>query len=204
MIVSDREFGTMFCVLDRLDECEESTRRALVSRLASLLKQPILSNKSLLRLVIISRDNPGLQECPRLQLDPDKDENMVSDIGQLVSARIKELAHIKGFKDDPQKSVHVRREFLRRAQGTFLWVGFAMHELLQRHTWTDVLSSLKGLPSGLPAIYSRMILGIPDEHREMSRLILCWVVLAARPLQLEELAAAMYIESSFSPMITKK
>ena len=88
-----------------------------------------------------------------------------------------------------------------RAEGTFLWVGFAMHELLQKQTCTAILEALEDLPSGLPAIYSRMLLQVPAERRRTSSAILRWVTLALRPLELQELAAAVGINES-SPLIT--
>jgi hypothetical protein len=47
------------------------------------------------------------------------------------------------------------------------------------------------LPSGLPAIYGRMLLRISPKQREMSLAILRWAALAARPLQQRELATAV-------------
>ena len=36
-LIADAELGTMFCVLDGLDECEESTLRVLLPRIVSLI-----------------------------------------------------------------------------------------------------------------------------------------------------------------------
>jgi hypothetical protein len=73
-----------------------------------------------------------------------------------------------------------------------------MHELSQKQTCSELWEALDDLPSGLPAIYSRMLLHIPAERREVSRAILRWVTMAARPLQLQELAAATDVGPSSS------
>jgi ankyrin repeat protein len=198
-LIADPELETMFCVLDGLDECEESTLRTLLLRIVSLLTgETSSSTKGAFKLAIISRDMHGLQDCTRIRLDPDNDEKVVSDIKLFVSARVAKLSRIEGFNDD--LSASVQSALLQRAEGTFLWVGFAMHELSQKQTCSEIWEALEELPSGLPAIYGRMLLRISPKQREMSLAILRWTTLAARPLQLQELAAAVGLLTSSSPV----
>jgi ankyrin repeat protein len=199
-LIADAELRTIFCVLDGLDECEDSTLRGLLPRLVGLLAggTPI-STHGTFKLVIVSRDIPGLRSCTmRVRLDPDNDKKVGDDIQLFVSARVAELLRIDGFNNDFRASVQAA--LLARAEGTFLWVGFAMHELLQKETCSEILEVLRDLPSGLPAIYSRMLLQIPVKRRAVSRAILHWVTLALRPLELQELAAAIGLQAL--PLIT--
>ncbi|RMZ74098.1 hypothetical protein GMOD_00004939 [Pyrenophora seminiperda CCB06] len=199
-LTSDTELGTIFCVLDGLDECEESTLRVLLPRIVSLLSiDASPSTTRTYKLAIISRDIPGMQGCTRIKLDPDNDEKVVGDIELFVSARVAELSRIEGFNDDFRAAV--QSALLQRAGGTFLWVGFAMYELSQKQTCSEIWAALEELPSGLPAIYSRMLLRIPARQREVSRAILQWVTMAVRPLQLRELAAAIGVQAT-SPWMT--
>jgi ankyrin repeat protein len=199
-LVADAALGTMFCVLDGLDECEESTLGGLLPRIISMLTGDARSSASgTLKLAIVSRDIPGLQGCTRIRLDPDNDEEVASDIKLFVAARVQQLSRIEGFHGGFQSSVQT--SLLDRAEGTFLWVGFAMHELSQKQTCSEIWEALQDMPSGLPAIYSRMLLRIPAKRRVASQAILCWVTIAARPLQLQELAAATDIRPS-SPQMT--
>jgi hypothetical protein len=101
---------------------------------------------------------------------PDNDEKVVGDIELFVCARVRELSKIEGFDDDFRASVQAA--LLKRAEGTFLWVGYAMHELSQKQTCSEIWEALEDLPSGLPAIYSRMLLHILAERREVSQAIL--------------------------------
>ncbi|CAN9211420.1 unnamed protein product [Alternaria alternata] len=194
-LIADAELGTMFCVLDGLDECEESTLRVLLPRLVSLLTRntPFLAN-SMYKLAIVSRDIPSLQGCTRIRLDPDNDEKIASDIKLFVSARVQKLSRIEGFNNNFQSSVQTA--LLKRAEGTFLWLGFAINELSQKQTCSEIWEALEDLPSGLPGIYSRMLLSIPVKRRSVSQAILRWVTMAARPLQLQELAAATEVRPS--------
>jgi ankyrin repeat protein len=90
----------------------------------------------------------------------------------------------------------VEDALLARAQGTFLWVGFVVAELSKKSTWTDIIKTLDGLPSGLPAIYGRMLLRTPLSRRPVVVKILRWVTMAVIPLTLEELAAAVQVQSA--------
>ncbi|KAF2451234.1 hypothetical protein P171DRAFT_400591, partial [Karstenula rhodostoma CBS 690.94] len=204
-LIADAELGTMFCVLDGLDECHEDTLRSLVPRIVDLLScqgstQDLARKKIAFKLAIVSREIPGLQKCTRLRLDPDNDEKVASDIERVVTTKVNELSHIPGFDGTLRKAVETT--LLKRAEGTFLWVGFAVHELSQEKTCSGILKALEGLPSGLSAIYSRMLLHIPVEWREINQAILRWVTMAARPLQLQELAAAIVVQPFSSQLTT--
>ncbi|KAF3028327.1 hypothetical protein E8E12_000223 [Didymella heteroderae] len=199
-LVVDAELGIVLCVLDGLDECEENVLKVLLPRIVSLLtSETPSSTKGGFKLAIVSRYMPGLQGCMSIKLDPDNDEKVNDDIERFVSTRVAELLRIEGFNDDFRASVQTT--LLKRAEGTFLWVGFAMHELLQKQTCSEIWEALEDLPSGLPAIYSRILLQIPAKQREVSQAILRWVTLAVRPLELRELAAAVGVQAA-SPRMT--
>ncbi len=67
-----------------------------------------------------------------------------------------------------------------------------MNELEKETTSTGILQELRNFPKGLDAIYKRMLLQIDKpERRLQASLILRWVALAASPLNLQELAAAI-------------
>jgi ankyrin repeat protein len=194
-LIADAEVGKMFCVLDGLDECEESTLRVLLPRIVSFFtSESSSSTKGTFRLAIVSRDMSGLRGCTtRVRLDPDNDEKVAGDIELFVSARVQDLSSLEGFNED--FGVSIQKALLKRAKGTFLWVGFAMYELSQRQTCSEIWQALESVPMGLPAVYSRMLLRIPSRQREVSRAILRWVTMAVRPLQLRELAAAVGVQA---------
>lgn len=145
------------------------------------------------KVAIVSRDIPVLRVCTTVRLDPDNDQEIDSDISTFLRARVKELSWI-GVFEDIQDSVH--DALIKRAEGTFLWVGFAMHELLQIRTCTKIQKTLESLPSGLPAIYERMLLRISPDQRDFTRTLLQWVAVAARPLRLLEVAVAISMSDS--------
>ena len=193
-ILRDSALGTIFCVLDGLDECDEVSLRPLITRLVNFFPQrDSTSVVGQFKLVVVSREIPGLDRFPRVKLDPDLDEQVASDIQLLISVKVDELSKIERFNDI---RAHVQTILLERAEGTFLWVGFVMNELSQKRTCTEVLETLDALPKGLPATYSRMLLQIESSQRQTTSLLLRWVTMALRPLTLKELAAAIGIGSS--------
>ncbi|GAB1725527.1 hypothetical protein NU195Hw_Modified_11t1 [Hortaea werneckii] len=199
-MLRDPRVGTTYCVLDGLDECDEDSQRWLVAKLVELasVDRPGSSNAAF-KIAIISRpDVSGLNRCTKVRLDPDNDKQVGKDIQAFVSSRVRELASIVSL---PPELLHeVQTTLLDRSEGTFLWVGFAMVELLKKKTATQIQKALYSLPKGLPGIYGRMLLQIEEEDRHTSLLILRWITLAFRPLSLSELAAAVGTQTP--PLLT--
>jgi ankyrin repeat protein len=203
-LIADTALGTMFCVLDGVDECDESSLRVLLQKVVNLLTLNNSSIAKTFKLVVVSREIHALRgcDCSRIRLDPDNDAKVDSDIELFVSTRVQELSRIEGFNNDFRSSVQAT--LLQRAEGTFLWVGFAMYELLQKETCSEVLEVLEDLPTGLPAIYNRMLLQIPARHKQVSQAILRWVTFAIRPLDLEKLAAAIGLQPRHPHLTTEQ
>ena len=193
-LVQDVDLGTIFCVLDGLDESDESTLRVLVPNIVNMFSPEgsQLATKSF-RLIIVSRDIPGLRGCAQVKLDPDNEEQVTSDIERFISVKVEELSRIEGFNEGFRTTI--QETLLKRSEGTFLWVGFVMTELSTKTTCTEMLETLDSLPIGLPAIYSRMLLQIKPGQRRTSSMILCWVMMTARALTVQELGAAIGVQS---------
>ncbi|GAW19636.1 hypothetical protein ANO14919_091250 [Xylariales sp. No.14919] len=194
-LLQDPNLGTVFCILDGLDECDDESSRLLSGFFSSIAEQ---NNKGF-KLVIVSRPEVfGLDPFPLVQLDPDNDGYVNKDIDTFISTRIEELSKIEGFNDEFR--AHVKYTLLEKAEGTFLWVGFVMDELSRKRTCTEIQHTLESVPKGLHAIFDRMLLQIKSSQTRKTRLVLRWVMFAVRPLTLAELGAATGIQPS--PLIS--
>ncbi|KAI0410672.1 ankyrin repeat-containing domain protein [Xylaria grammica] len=194
-LLQDPNLGTVFCILDGLDECDDESSRLLSGFFSSIAEQ---NNKGF-KLVIVSRPEVfGLDPFPHVQLDPDNDGYVNKDIDTFISTRIEELSKIEGFNDEFR--AHVKYTLLEKAEGTFLWVGFVMDELSRKRTRTEIQHTLESVPKGLRAIFDRMLLQIKSSQTPKTRLVLRWVMFAVRPLTLAELGAATGIQPS--PLIS--
>lgn len=98
-LINDPELGTMFCLIDGLDECDEVSRKFLLERLAEFLIQSPVTPPAGFRLAIASRNVSGLQGSTRVSLDLGKNEETVSDVKHFISTRVKELSRLEGFDD---------------------------------------------------------------------------------------------------------
>lgn len=181
----------VFCVLDGLDECDDKSARLIVECLRQYFFPSTLNVN--FQLVIVSRKVPGLEIFPHVRLDPDNNDHVSSDIENFISERVSRLQTVPGFHDIQE---HVKKTLLERAEGTFLWVGFVMTELQKKVTCTQIMEALDSIPSGLPEIYSRILLRIERHDQKIVSRILRLVAMAARALTLTELASALGIRST--------
>ena len=190
-LVQDDGFQKTYCVLDGLDVCDSSTLQALVPRLTELLSPGCsLSVATNFRLIVVSREisgNAALHACKRIKLE-DHATEVDRDIERFIKANLQRLSGVDGFGEIRKK---METTLLRNAQGTFLWVGFAVIELHQSSTCSEMMKALTQLPSGLYALYSRIIRCLTDSQRQVSLRVLLWVSMAFRPLSLQELATAI-------------
>lgn len=185
------------CVLDGLDECENRSLQQLLDALEEYFPNHTEdeSLERVLKLIILSRPQPMILENKlggyrRIRLDESTTE-VGEDVERYISAKVKELESEQNLSEFMLREV---QQTLRAgAEGTFLWVGFVADELKGR-SWEKIKRILEGVPKGLGGIYQRLLQQV--EAKEELVAILQWVVLASRPLTVDELALAAGIKAS--------
>ncbi|TRX92231.1 hypothetical protein FHL15_006846 [Xylaria flabelliformis] len=183
------------CVLDGLDECEKESLRQLLDAVGNYLSSPRDSSSPRLKLIFLSRPQPAVLESrlgqyQHIRLD-NSDTEVSQDVERYIFAKVAALA---SEQDLSEKMVaHVQQTLLAGANGTFLWVGFVANEL-QGRSRDQINEILRRVPKGLGGIYQRLLQQIDDKETLVP--ILQWIVLAARPLTVNELTAATGIEAS--------
>ncbi|RKU43812.1 hypothetical protein DL546_006510 [Coniochaeta pulveracea] len=99
---------------------------------------------------------------------------------------------------------YVLNQILRKASGSFLWVGLALEKLENNwYTQEAVEAALTAVPCGMAAMYRRMVGEINQQQlntRDMAKLILTWTACGWRPLSLDEMKAAL--EPDFKNLTT--
>ena len=195
-LVLEKDLNKVFCVLDGLDECDEDAQRWFANKVNELKSNDSFQrSENALNIVIVSRDIPPLRKIEaQINLDTDHHKEVRRDVERFVSSKVEEMSTIVRF--DPEFQGAIERQLLERSEGTFLWVGFAVNELLKKKTSLQIEDTLRSLPKGLPGIYDRLILQIDPMYREACCLLLHWVALAVRPLSLKELGTAIGTHSS--------
>ena len=187
------------CVLDGLDECEEESLKQLLDTLDNHFLESDKRPKALLKVILLSRPQPEsietkLHRFPRIALE-DSNAEVGQDVEKYIFAKVAELASEQNLSED--KLLQIRQTMMKSADGTFLWVGFVADELKGR-SWRKINDILHGVPKSLGGIYRRLLLQIQNKDKLVP--ILQWIVLAARPLTVHELAMVVEIQGSASPM----
>lgn len=190
------------CVLDGLDECEKESLEQLLDALGDYLSKCEDKSRPSLKLILLSRPQPALLESKlgryhRIKLD-DSDVEISNDVERYIFAKVAELASEQNLSEE--MILQVRQALLAGAEGTFLWVGFVTNELKGR-SWRKMNEILRGVPKGLGGIYRRLLQQVEDKEKLVP--ILQWIVLAARPLTVDELTVAAEIKASNNLAPTK-
>lgn len=185
------EMQRLYCLVDGVDECVDDSMHWLVDKFMSVTRSDDHRNLS---LVVSSRPVAGLDDSVCITLDPDYQGQVSADVAIFVQSKVRELSKKLGLDEDFE--ANAASVLLEKSQGTFLWVGFVMAELLMKKTRSQVEKAMYGLPKGLPAVYARMLQSIEAEDRENSKRLLTCVALAFKPLYLEALADILDCQGS--------
>ncbi|CAN9468043.1 unnamed protein product [Alternaria alternata] len=193
----DPTLGTIYCVLDGLDECHEESSKALLNKFRRYFR-PAVDGASTrkLNLFVACRGYPKvmaelLSRFPRLHLDSQAKDEVNEDVNRFIEAKVNSLAADKCYSEDLR--LHIVNVFKERAEGTFLWIGIVAEEL-RRYNRIEVENVLNLFPPGLETLYGRALLQIEHRQQNITSRILRWVTLAMRPLTLSELGAVLEVQ----------
>lgn len=179
-------------VIDAIDECEQTSLTFLLANFRGMFSGSTAIKN--LRLLILSREHPdcigrSLQHYPRIRLDSDNNNDAKESIDRYISASVCKLGL------DSTLSHRVESLLLSRANGTYLWVSFAIGELEGKPP-TEIEGCLKEIPTGLDEMYQRMLGQVPHARRDTVFELLLWATFAVRPLSVSELVEAIGIEAA--------
>ncbi|KAF5237665.1 hypothetical protein FANTH_10692 [Fusarium anthophilum] len=187
-MVQDPNAGTVTCVVDGLDECDEPSIKALAGRFSELLSSENQGRRNF-RVLLTSRQ-PHQQdnfatELSVICLDVDAHKHNVQDVQRLINHHVSNIAHEHGWSQNCQDQIS--KSFAKRAGGSFLWASLAISGLKGQDEDTAA-KYLNDLSGDIVAIYERSLLAVPLEFRQKVRSLLTWVALAYYPLSLRELS----------------
>ncbi|KAF0329520.1 ankyrin repeat protein [Colletotrichum asianum] len=189
-MVEDLDAGCVYCVIDGLDECD-NTCGELVNSLLGV-------RTSRFKPIILSRTlhpslTSALSKYVPLRLDTDAEEEVKADLSTFIHQRVQQLSDYGGYPPELRQVLHLHDTFIKRSEGTFLWVDLAVQELGTRPL-ADVKTCLNSLPPGLNGIYSRILGKVdPASVRSVSRL-LSVVTTVYNPMNVKEVESLMGIQ----------
>ncbi|EXL41861.1 hypothetical protein FOCG_16004 [Fusarium oxysporum f. sp. radicis-lycopersici 26381] len=175
MIVKS-EFKTIYCIIDALDECEARSL-SLLLRKFERLSQGHLGQSPKMKLICLSRRYPeNIPEALLLfaRMDFDTMTARKDDVSRFITSQVQDLTQRKNLSSEMCSSLE--ETFQRKSEGTFLW------------------ASLDMLPTGLDAVYERILQNIDFDKRAMVHGIIYWIFVAIDPLTIPELCEAVDIK----------
>jgi ankyrin repeat protein len=188
-LIADHHLGRIFCVIDGLDECIDDTNEFLLPKLLNLCTT---DTKTELRVAITSRPLYVLNKALTTHLDRDHVPQVKHDVQAFIILKVNDLCQTHQF--DSEFGTEVRNFLRHNAEDSILWVALVMKQIMQLSTATEIRFAMKGIPSGLPGLYKRMLYHVIGKHaqfaKEVAFLLHC-VVLVKRPLSLQALCVLM-------------
>lgn len=201
-ILMDQSLGDVYFMVDALDECD-STIHDLLKWIISTSSQVTPKTKWLTtsrnQPAFIERLGRGRQLHTSLELNS---LHVATAVASFIAYKVKELADLKSYPSELQ--LFVRESLLEKAEDTFLWVALVCKELNDVRP-QRVKSWLGKIPTGLIPLYERMLDQAlhqkDDDDIEVCRRILRAVILAFRPLRLEEIALFAEVSEGVSDLV---
>lgn len=164
-MLEDPALESACLVLDALDECDSGRKFLLDLIVESTSLAPHI------KWVLSSRNSPDIEaklvNCPTaVVIDLESNDRHVTDsVDAYVRARIQQLNLIQ---DNEELHTKLHRAIIEKSNGTFLWAALVFKELEELRTYDDdaeILELLQEIPSGLIALYDRMV----DQIERLSR-----------------------------------
>ncbi|KAH0424528.1 pfs domain-containing protein [Colletotrichum camelliae] len=189
-VLADPSLGPLVFLLDGLDECKEDSTRWLVRNLKTIFGpsgRALHPTPNTFKIIVVSREIVGLLGFLRLDLES-KAHSIASDVHEVIEAKVKThpaySSFDKTFWDDVVCTIQ------QHCDGTFLWAGFVLNEIMEMNRKLEIEQVLLDVPEGLNAIYARLFCKIPPKWRRQVARLLHWVTVATMPLSITQLEEA--------------
>ena len=207
-ITSVKDFGTVVCILDALDECSEDDQKKLLQRLAAIS----ISSTSI-KVLITSRPYKSIEAALFHETGLDKNEIRLSGEARAEESLIeKEIDVFIKFKvrafqklrksNDISDDVHEKlQSHLNGIQNrTYLWVSAVFKELEKDIDAPDyiLMDIIKALPDSLDKAYENILNKSTKSKKPVLLKVLHTMLAAFRPLSLVEMNLVLSIRDKSS------
>jgi len=192
------KYEPIYLIMDALDECPSdlgvpSSREKVLE----LVKELVELRRPNLRLCITSRPEfdicATLQPLATQQVSLHDESGQQQDIIDYVTSVVHSDKKMMKWRDDDKNMVI--DELTEKADGMFRWV-FCQLEVLRHCFPTNLRQVLEELPKSLDETYKRILKEINNANRVHAYRLLQCLMVASRPLQVEELAEMLVFDLS--------
>ncbi|KAJ6008970.1 hypothetical protein N7522_003986 [Penicillium canescens] len=194
-ILKDPALQSAYLIVDALDECTSGLPLLLdlIIHVSSAYPQ--------VKWIVSSRNWPDIEErLETTQTSPislELNEACVSEaVRKFIQHKVHNLAKVKKYSEYTRDTIY--RHLSSNSQGTFLWVALVCKDL-DRTSRRHALKKLDGFPSGLNALYGRMIEQVRNSvDAEPCKRILAVMSIVYRPIAFDELASLVKLPDELS------
>ncbi|KAJ5203914.1 uncharacterized protein N7498_004793 [Penicillium cinerascens] len=198
-VCEDPFAGNLICVVDGLDECDESSGRQFIERITSYVTNKSRSDISALKVLMTSRGNKSIEDSfrsfhnIRIRAE-DLVEFTKEDVAKLIRFRLNKIQASTLCSDDTKRRIEC--ELTKKADRTFLWVSLILDLIEKSSDASDegLILTLSTLPRELNQVYESILDRSPDPKNLVK--LLSIIVASQRPLSLTELNMALSIRPS--------
>ena len=189
----DSAAGDIVCVLDGLDECDQSELPLLTEKIQGFLQKCQQNNKARLKFIMTGRPYSYIRSnlVQVVNLDADiESESIRQEIDQVIRQDVGKLVAEKEFSVEMRDLIVER--LLEMDNRTYLWLKLVISEIRHRD---DIQNSrhlsraLTELPTSINQAYGKILDRSPNYG--IARQILHIVLAAQQPLSLDEMQVAI-------------
>ncbi|KAL9628615.1 MAG: hypothetical protein Q9204_005780 [Flavoplaca sp. TL-2023a] len=176
---------THYWILDAMDECTDN------DFFFSMLSK--IDADTPLRILFTSRPSADIEKtiaksdgstaAMRISV-----EDTTIDIDLYLNANLNHLA-----QGDEEMCDILKSNIIEKSDGCFLWVVLVLDELDKAYSASDIQQVLEEIPPGMNALYERTLskMATMTRGKQLIQTILTWTMCAMRPLEVDELHAAL-------------
>ncbi|PGH13280.1 hypothetical protein AJ80_06390 [Polytolypa hystricis UAMH7299] len=176
-------------IIDGLDECSG------YSNLFPLLSK--IDEHYPLKVFITSRFTPSIEKQFTIHhMNVLNEQITVEDSWEDIQAFLRVNSPLLPVDDETIRNTMIS-QILQKANGCFLWAALVLKELETAHSIEQITSALDDVPTGMEPLYTQILKKVAADTKNLTlaKAILRWTICAARPLTVEELNAALYLET---------
>ncbi|KAL3477744.1 hypothetical protein BJX99DRAFT_257116 [Aspergillus californicus] len=210
--VSDPTAGEVVCILDALDECEDTSantgRYGLIDALQTFHSNHVQSSNAQnprLKVLVTSRPYIDIERrfrsltraFPTIRLAGEEESEKISrEIDLVIRDNMKRLGEELDLSSSIVQSLE--RNLLQTKHRTYLWLRLILDVLREQLKTTEkhLLQVIQELPETVEEAYEAMLRRISKRESKRAKRLLGIVVAATRPLTVQEMNIALAIENS--------
>ena len=188
--------GEIVCIVDALDECQESDRETLIGLLNDFYASQKGSEVQL-KFLVTSRPYYDIEESfdhRTIRLAGEDERGTIKhEINLVIKDRIPKIASRKRM--DGRTQAALQNRLLQTENRTYLWLHLTLHSIEKRFglaTIQNLTDFIRKVPRTINQAYEDLLSRCPDP--EKARKILHIILAARQPLTLREMNMAFNIE----------